>query len=84
MAQNERKVNKTDNEAAVVVIQFVERLLSTTESRVRIQSSAKLMLNIYCQLYRKDENTEKVARNGPLKKQPYFFANNSLPLGATT
>ena len=31
---------------------------------VRIQSSVKFVLNVYCQLYNKNENNEKEAGNG--------------------
>ena len=34
-------------------------------SAVRIQSLANILLNIYCQLYSKDENKEKESGNGP-------------------
>ena len=38
-------------------------------SAVRIPSFSKFLLNIvYCQLYWKDENTEKMSGNGPFKK----------------
>ena len=47
---------------AVVVAQFVERLLPISEV------CGAIMLNIYCQLYWKDENKEKETANGPFKK----------------
>ena len=37
-------------------------------SAVQNQSSAKLILSVNCLLYRKDENKEKEAENGPFKK----------------
>ena len=43
----------------VVVAQLVEW------SAVRISSQQKTILNVYCQLYLKDENKEKEAQNGP-------------------
>ena len=47
----------------MVVAQLEERLLQ--RSAVRIQASAKFILNIYSQLYWKDENKEKEAVIGP-------------------
>ena len=39
MAQNERKVNKTDNEAAVVEVQFVERAVASDSRGPEFESS---------------------------------------------
>ena len=53
---------------AVVVAQLIEPFESSHQQ--------KFMLNIYCQLYWKDENKEKDAENGPIffkKKQYQFF-----------
>ena len=53
----------------MVVAQMVWRSLSTPEGHGSNQVIGKIvLLNIYCQLYRKDKNKEKEAGNGPFKK----------------
>ena len=56
---------------AVVVAQLVERSLPTPEVRSSNPVIDKLLYRafVYCQLSRKDENKEKEAGYGPLKKQ---------------
>ena len=60
---------------AGVVAQLIER------SVVRIQSSAKFILNnVYCQLYWKDKNKEKGARNVPFKnRSSLFYIRSRVP-----
>ena len=49
----------------------VGRVVASNSRGQRFESShqQKFILNIYCQLYWKDENKEKEARNGPFKKE---------------
>ena len=57
----------------VMVAQLV--IAVATNSRgPRFESShqQKFILNIYCQLYSKDENKEKEAWNGPFFKKKYY------------
>ena len=44
---------------AEVVAQLLDQLLQLRRSAVRIQSPAKFILNLYCQLYWKGKNKEK-------------------------
>ena len=57
---NKYSINKTWFLGEVVVAQLVERSLPNQRSAIRIQSSAKFILNIcllvFYQLYCKDEN----------------------------
>ena len=57
-------------ERAVVVAQLIEWSLPIQRSAIRNQPSEKFILNIYCQLFLKDENKEKEAVEWPnfLKK----------------
>ena len=49
----------------------VDRAVTCSSRGPRFESNhqQKFILNIYCQLYRKDENEEKEAGNGSFKKQ---------------
>ena len=52
-----------------MVAQLVERLLPIPDVRsTNPVIDKKIILNIYCQLYWKDENKEKEAGNGIFKK----------------
>ena len=54
----------------MVVAQLVEQLLLTPEVRGLNPVIGEILMNIvYCQLYRKDENKEKEAGNGPFYKK---------------
>ena len=57
----ECEVQQKSFKRAGAVAQFVERFTSYSRGP-RFES---ILLNIYCQLYWKDENKEKEAGNGP-------------------
>ena len=59
----------------MVVAQLVERSLPTPEVRGSNAVIGNFMLNIYCQLYRKDENrlTEKRPGMARLKNKPFLL-----------
>ena len=63
MLQNEYGIN-----AQLVIA------VATNSRGPRFESShqQKFILNIYCQLYSKDENKEKEAWNGPFFKKKYY------------
>ena len=52
----------------------VGRAIASNSKGPRFESShqQKFILNIFCQLYWKDENKEKEAGNGPFLKNNYF------------
>ena len=53
--------------------QLVEQLLLTPEVRGLNPVIGEILMNIvYCQLYRKDENKEKEAGNGPFYKKNFI------------
>ena len=67
----------------VVVISWQSSCFQHQRSAVRIQTLAKIILNIvYCQLYLKNENKEKEAGNGPLKNRDKFLLNGTRRLSA--
>ena len=55
----------------------VGRAVASDTRGPRFESShrQKIILNIYCQLYWKDENKEKEAGNGPFKKNKNDYSN---------
>ena len=66
----EKVAKKHKLRRAVVVTQLVEQSLPTPEVRGSNPVIGENYLNIvYCQLYRKDENKEKEAGIGHLKKE---------------
>ena len=48
----------------------MDRAVASDSRGPRFESShrPKLLLNVYCQLYRKDENKEKGGRESPIQK----------------
>ena len=61
---------RTKKPRAVVVAQLAERSLSTPEIRSSNPDIGNISNIFICQLlFRKDENKEKEAGNGPLKKR---------------
>ena len=63
----------------MIVVQLVERFFPTPEVRGLNPVIGKLLYGtfFYCQLYRKGENKEKEAGNGPFKKILNIFPPKS-------